>query len=71
MKKRRGLIIRSRAQYAIEGERCTSFFLGMEKKKQSKCYVDELENEKGEVVNDFVSILEMTQTFYKNLKRVM
>lgn len=32
----RGAIIRSRAKYALEGEKCTSFFLNMEKQNQSR-----------------------------------
>ncbi len=31
-----GAIVRSRAQYAAEGERCTKFFLNLEEKKQRK-----------------------------------
>ena len=38
-----GAIVRSRAQYAVEGEKCTSFFLGLEKSKQRRNYIHELE----------------------------
>lgn len=63
----KGAIIRSRAQYAVEGEKCTAFFLGLEKKKQSRTYLEEIENEKGEVVSDYVGVLETVQDFYGNL----
>lgn len=62
-----GAIVRSRAQYALEGEKCTSFFLGLEKRKQTKSYIVELEDERGVKVNDFVGILETVETFYRNL----
>ena len=35
-KKCKGAAIRSKIKYMYEGERCTSFFLGLEKKKQEK-----------------------------------
>lgn len=62
-----GAIIRSKAQYAMEGEKCTSFFLRMEKQKQMRTYISELENEKGENVNDLVGILDTVFEFYSNL----
>lgn len=31
-----GAIVRSRGKYVVEGEKCTSFFLGLEKKRQAK-----------------------------------
>lgn len=62
-----GAIIRSKAQYAIEGEKCTSFFLSMEKQKQKGNYIEELENAKGELVNDLVGVLETAESFYRNL----
>lgn len=62
-----GAIVRSRAQYAVEGERCTKYFLNLEKKKQKKNYIKELENEEGKKVTDYVEIIEVVQSFYKNL----
>lgn len=66
-KKCLGAIVRSKAQYALEGEKCTSFFLGLEKRKQFKSYIVELENEKGVKVNDFVDIVDSVESFYRNL----
>ncbi len=67
MEKCRGAIIRSKAQFAMEGEKCTSFFLNLEKAKQKRGYIAELENERGETVTDLVGILEIAQNFYTNL----
>jgi len=35
MEKYRGAILRSKAKYALEGEKCTGYFLGPEKRRQS------------------------------------
>ena len=43
-----GAITRSREKYAMKGERCTGYFLGLEKRKQERVYIEELENENGE-----------------------
>ncbi len=65
--KSKGAIIRSRAQYALEGERSTKFFLNLENKKQRRKHIAELENGKGEKINDFVGIIEEVENFYKEL----
>ncbi len=65
--KSKGAIIRSRAQYALEGERSTKFFLNLEKKKQRKKHITELENEKGDRITDFVEIIREVEHFYKEL----
>ena len=62
-----GAIVRSRVQYTVEGERCTAYFLNLEKNKQENNYINELQNENGEKVNDLVSILNTVEGFYKNL----
>lgn len=38
----RGAILRSKAKYALEGEKCTGYFLGLEKGRQSKTYIYEI-----------------------------
>lgn len=50
----------------MRGEKCTGYFLGLEKRKQ-RAYIEELENEDGERINDFVDIIDTVGTFYKNL----
>lgn len=65
--KSEGAKVRSRAQYALEGERSTKFFLNLEKSKQKRCFIMELENENGEKVTDLVGIIEAVQKFYEKL----
>ena len=67
LKRCEGAIVRSRAQYAVEGERSTAFFLGLEKVKQEKCYLESLENKDGQVVTDLVDIAATVQSFYADL----
>lgn len=38
----RGAILRSKAKYTLEGERCTKYFLGLEKRRQCKTYIHEI-----------------------------
>ncbi len=40
-----------KAKYALEGEKCTSYFLGLEKSRQSKTYIHEVNTKKGEINN--------------------
>lgn len=63
----RGAILRSKAKYALEGERCTAYFLGLEKIKQSKTYIHEIRNKEGEKTEDYVAVLERVQEFYGEL----
>lgn len=65
-KKCMGAIVRSRVQYALEGEKCTSF-LGLEKKKQARNDIIEIENGRGETVNDIVGILDTIEVFFRDL----
>ena len=61
----KGAIIRSRAKYAMRGKKCNGYFLRLEKRKQERVYIEELENEDGETINDFVDIIDTVGTFYK------
>ncbi len=63
----RGAILRSKAKYALEGEKCTSYFMGLEKSRQSKTYIHEINTKKGEAITDYVEILERVQKFYGEL----
>lgn len=63
----KGAIVRSRAQYVLEGERCTKYFMNLEKKKQGKKFITELDNGEGGKVTDYVEIIERVEAFYKNL----
>ena len=62
-----GAIIRSRARYAIEGEKCTGYFLGLEKTRQEKNYFEQVEGKDGEKITDFVGIVERVEEFYREL----
>ena len=64
-----GAIVRSRARYVIEGEKCTGFFLGLEKTKQKKNYLEKVEGKEGEMITDFVGIAERVEDFYRDLFR--
>uniref|UniRef100_A0A4W5LLC8 Reverse transcriptase domain-containing protein n=1 Tax=Hucho hucho TaxID=62062 RepID=A0A4W5LLC8_9TELE len=57
----------AKAQYVIEGERSTAYFLGLEKRMQEKGKIVELVNENGEKVTDLVGIMETVQAFYTDL----
>ena len=62
-----GAIVRSRARYLVEGEKCTGFFLGMEKRKQGNNYIKQIEGEEGEVISDLVGIVKRVGDFYEDL----
>lgn len=62
-----GAIIRSRAKYITEGERCTAFFLGLEKTNQEKTYISSIENSRGEIVEETEGILRTIQGYYQKL----
>lgn len=63
----RGAILRSKAKYALEGEKCTGYFLGLEKRRQNRTFINEINNKKGEIIEDYVEILERIQEFYGDL----
>ena len=63
----RGAILRSKAKYALEGEKCTGYFLGLEKRKQNRTYINEINDKHGEKIVDYVEILERVQEFYGEL----
>ena len=62
-----GAIIRSRAKWIQEGEKCTKYFCSLEKRN----YVDKsfhyIETEEGEIINDKTEIKTQVKTFYENL----
>ncbi|KAK2875168.1 hypothetical protein Q8A73_024319, partial [Channa argus] len=66
-RKCRGAMIRSKAQHMLKGERCTAFFLGLEKRKQSKTYISEIKDSEGNTHTDSVDILQTVQDFYSSL----
>lgn len=63
----RGAILRSKVEYALEGEKCTGYFLGLEKRRQRKTCIHEIHSKKREIITDYVEILERVQEFYGEL----
>ena len=63
----RGAILRAKAKYVLEGEKCTGYFLGLEKRKQCRTYIHEIKKREGVVTEDYVEILERVQEFYEEL----
>lgn len=57
-----GAIVRSRARYVIEGEKCTGFFLGLEKSKQKRDYLEQVERKQAERMRDLVGIAERVES---------
>ena len=62
-----GAAIRSKIKYMYEGERCTSFFLGVEKKRQRKMWISTLKNKNGQTVKEIDKILSEVQNFFQKL----
>lgn len=62
-----GAILRSKAQWAIESDKNTAYFLRLEKYRQESNCVRELLNSKGETISDTMGILKTQAEFYENL----
>ena len=62
----KGAVIRSKIKYMYEGEKCTSFFLGMEKRKQGKMWLNGLEKN-GRTLRETDEILIEVQDFFEKL----
>lgn len=62
-----GAILRSKAQWSLEGERSTHFFLGLERHRQTGNTINTLYNENGEILTDTFSILNRVQEYYTEL----
>lgn len=62
-----GAILRSKAQWANESDKCTKYFLNLEKSRQESNTVKELLDEKGEVKKNADFILDMQYNFHSNL----
>ena len=65
--KARGHYIRSRAKWVEDGERSNSYFLRLERKRQTFNRIDSLKNENGERVTEDNKILEAAVHFYTKL----
>lgn len=61
-----GARLRSKAKYTVEGEKCTKFFLEVEKKRGKAGTIKEIKKENGETVEGNENILEEIK-FYEQL----
>lgn len=60
-------ILRSKAFWAVDSDKNTSYFLNLEKYKQNMNCVTELIKDNGEIVTDTTSILDEEYNFYNDL----
>lgn len=63
----KGAILRSKAFWAVEEDKCTKYFLGLEKYRQESKLITELYDENNSIVNDTDSILHIQETYYTEL----
>ena len=60
-------IMRAKAQWVEQGERCTKYFLNLEKKRREDVTMYKLEKSDGTFVTDSPEILSEVENVYKNL----
>ena len=63
----KGCYVRSRAQWINEGEKPSSYFLGLESNNFTSKIILKIENDKGELITDQKEILHEANFFYQNL----
>lgn len=63
----KGAMIRSRAKYMSEGERCTRFFFDLEKSRQRSEEIRSIKDEEGNILRNKEGILKRVFIFYSNL----
>lgn len=66
-RKFKGAMIRSKAKYMVEGEKCTKFFFNLEKSRQRAGTIKELKGKNEELVKETEGILREITEFYKDL----
>lgn len=59
--------IRSKAKYIVDGEKPAAYFLNLERAKQKRMYINELETNDGKKVRDFVDAIGEIDHFYRDL----
>ena len=62
-----GAIFRSRCKYTKEGERCTKYFLSLEKKQYAECNMTAVIDEEGRLSTNQKTIMDEQVKFYKCL----
>ena len=63
----KGAILRSKAYWAIEGDKNSRYFLQLEKHRQENNSIKEIETDDGKLLTKTEDILDEIQNFYKNL----
>lgn len=67
--KYKGAMLRSKAKYTVEGEKCSRFFFNLEKSRGRAEIIKELRNREGQAVLSTDGILKEISTFYEELFR--
>ena len=62
-----GAILRSKAQWALESDRNTAYFLNLEKNRQCKNVISEIKNKNGDIVTNTSEILDVIHDYYEEL----
>uniref|UniRef100_A0A8C2FGH2 exodeoxyribonuclease III n=1 Tax=Cyprinus carpio TaxID=7962 RepID=A0A8C2FGH2_CYPCA len=60
----KGAMLRSKAKYTVEGEKCSRFFFNLEKSRGRAETIKELKSRNGQVVSDTGGILKEVKSFY-------
>lgn len=63
----KGAMLRSKAKYTVEGEKCSRFFFNLEKSRGRAETIKELKSRNGQVVSDTGGILKEVKSFYEEL----
>ena len=63
----KGIIIRTKAKWKVEGEKSTKYICNLEKRQYTKKIIPKLISEEGFEITDLKDILEEQKTFYKKL----
>ncbi|CAC5405807.1 unnamed protein product [Mytilus coruscus] len=63
----KGAILRSKASWAIEGDKNSKYFLQLEKHRQESNSIKEIENDNGKLLTSTQDILNEIKTFYEKL----
>jgi len=62
-----GAILRSKAKWAVEGDKNTKYFLNLEKYRQSNRTITEVFSDNGDIVTDNMAILDEEYKYYRKL----
>jgi hypothetical protein len=66
----KGLIIRSKAKWYEEGEKCTKYFMNLEKRNVNRKIITNLVDNEGKKVTSDDDIIKMQMEFYQGLYKI-